>query len=58
MIWSRVSSTPVGVTAWVTQLPGAEPAVRLTVGVSTVELSIDDAASLGGYLLSQKADEE
>lgn len=51
MTWTRVTQSPVGVTAWTYEL-GEEKKLRVGVGTNYADLSLEDAASLGGYLLS------
>lgn len=52
MTWNRVVQSPIGVTAWKNP-PDAEGrvSVALSVNGQQVQLSEEDAASLGGYLL-------
>lgn len=55
MTWSRTAVTAVGVTAYHVKIGEVEK-VRLMVGSSMVDLSEEDAASLGGYLLGTSND--
>ena len=51
MTWSKQTQTPVNVSAWkVTTLEG-EDKVQLGINSQFAVLSLEDAASLGGYLL-------
>lgn len=58
MTWTRLTQSPVGVTAWPYELPDAEPKLRLGVGSNYAELTLDDAVSLGNYLLSHAPEKD
>ena len=54
MTWNRIVKSPTAVTAYKT----ADENVSLNVGMSSVVLSAEDAASLGGYLLGIADDKD
>lgn len=49
MTWSKIAQSPVYVTAWTNTVP-EYLGLRLQVGTASVDLSPEDAASLGEYL--------
>lgn len=51
MTWNRITQSPVAVGAWQNTNAAGEQIVQLTVGTQVAQLSVEDAASLGGYLL-------
>jgi hypothetical protein len=58
--WNRVSSAPVNVQAWKNTQADGSNKVQLTIGTQSAQLSLEDGASLGGYLLevcSQKEEQ-
>ena len=56
MTWSKSTQSPVQVSAWATTGGAGITVIQLTVGTQIAYLSLEDAGSLGGYLLTYAPD--
>ena len=56
MTWSKVTQTPVNVSAYSVNYADGTTSIRIGIGTTVADLTPEDAGSLGGYLLTHAPD--